>query len=95
MCLQTFSYFYPVSPSSRQLLAAAGAMVMCLLLLLCFGDIKISDLVLLIGGRDCGFCGLRHSLPTDVGLLYPPQKLLWSDISQMLSGQGVDPTSLL
>ena len=28
-------------------------------------------------------------------LLYPPKKLLWSDVSQMLSGQGVDPTSLL
>jgi len=79
MCLQTFSYFYPVSPSSRQLLAAAAdAMVMCLVLLLCFGDIKISDLVLLIGGRDCGFCGLPYSLPTNggVGLFYPLQKLL-------------------
>ena len=28
-------------------------------------------------------------------LLYPPKKLFWSDVSQMLSGQGVDLTSLL
>ena len=27
-------------------------------------------------------------------LLYPPKKLLWSDVSQMLSGQGLDPTLL-
>jgi hypothetical protein len=68
MCLQTFSYFYPVSPSSHQLLAAADALVMCLVLLLCFGDIKSSDFVLLIGCLDCRFCGLPHSLPTYGGI---------------------------
>jgi hypothetical protein len=44
MCFQAFSYFYPVSLSSYQLQAAADTMVMCLVLLLCFGDIQISDL---------------------------------------------------
>ena len=33
-----------------------------------------------------------HSLST---LLHPPRKQHWSDISQMLSGQSVEPTSLL
>ena len=47
----------------------ADAMVMCLVLLLCFGDIKISDFVLLIGGRDCGFCGLPHSLTINGGVV--------------------------
>jgi len=28
-------------------------------------------------------------------VLYPPNKLFWWDVSQMLSGQGVDPTLLL
>jgi len=28
-------------------------------------------------------------------LLYLPKKRRWSDVSQILSGQGVDPTSLL
>ena len=30
-----------------------------------------------------------------VPLLYPPRRRLWSDVSQMLFHQGVDPTSLL
>jgi hypothetical protein len=69
MRLQMFSYFYPMSLSSRQLLAAAAdALVMCLVLLLCFGDIKNSDFVLLIGCLDCRFCGLPHSLPTYGGI---------------------------
>jgi len=29
------------------------------------------------------------------GMLYPQKKLFWSDVSQMLSGQGVDLTPLL
>ena len=28
-------------------------------------------------------------------LLHPPKKRCWSDVSQILSGQGMDPTSLL
>jgi len=28
-------------------------------------------------------------------VLHPPRKWRWSDVSQMLSGQGVDLTSLL
>lgn len=75
MCLQTFSFFYPVSPSSPQLLAAADALVICLVLLLCSGDIKSSDLGLLIGCLDCGFCGLPHSRPTNGGV--GPQNSQW------------------
>ena len=28
-------------------------------------------------------------------MLHPPKKRRWSDVTQILSGQGVDPTSLL
>jgi len=31
----------------------------------------------------------------DIDLLHAPKKWRWSDVSQMLSGQGVDPASFL
>jgi len=37
---------------------------------------------------------LKSELHHTEALLYPPKKLLWLDVSQMLSGQRVDPTSL-
>jgi len=38
------------------------------------------------------FCKSR--LHQNTSVLYQPQELLWSDVSQMMSGHGVDPPSL-
>lgn len=74
-CFQVFVYFYPVSLSSRQLPAAADAMVMCSVLLLCFRDVWSSDLSLVIAYLDWGFCGLAQSLHTNGGIV--PQISQW------------------